>query len=369
MMDQNEHTGQNKSGGRKGGLSAEQRAAIAEANAPVRRRSEKKRVNEKGSRIRENEQRAVYSESRKKKQTATSNEGSRNDRVKSSTKQRKKDIKRQNNLLAAMLFVIAIALIGVISVFVFRINTVEVINPKEMYSSSAVAEKAGIKEGGSMLMLNGKRAEEIIEKDFPYIEDVEIKRRWPDKIIITLEYAVPAMAVDTGSGYIILNSSCKVLSSDAATFNNPAALVKGVEIVSAVPGETAVFSENLNTSQLSELSNALSECGFTDITCYDLTKISDVVIDIDHRVEVKLGTLASAPEKLKFGKEVIARTAEEDTEHAMVVDLTTEGEAYVRVKNDNNISYNDEPEEITSSVGEMSEEETTASVSQTPAVG
>lgn len=350
---------------KKGGLSAAERARLSEENAFVREKKSGRRKADKPQRTG-----AVSSRKGKNsKKDSSAGEKSRNDRVKSSTRQRKRDAKRQNNILAVMLFAVAFALICVVSVFVLKVNTVEVINPEERYQSALVSEKAGIKEGASMLLINGKKAEAVIEKEFPYVENAVIKRKWPDKIIIGLEYATPAMAIDTGRAYVILNDSCKVLSADAATYPKSAALIKGVKIVSAVPGETAVFTDDLSISQVSSLSQSLSECGFTGITSYDLTKISDITIFIDNRVEVKLGTLAGASDKLRFGKEVIARTAEEDTEHAMVVDLTTDGEAYVRVKNDNNISYSEPAEETTAAPEEDPSEAASSEASSVPAVG
>lgn len=348
----------------KGRLSAEERARLSEENGYSEVRREKKR--------REEEARA--SGKRKKsnnKASSSGKEGSRNDRVKSSTKQRKKDTKRQNNILVVLLFGVALAVIALVAVFVLKINTVEVINPSELYKEASVLKYSEIETGDSMLLVNSRKAEESIEKSLPYIEKAEIKRKWPDKIVITLEYAEPAMAVDTGTGYVILNSSCKVLEKDSAVLKAPAALLKGVSLSYVAEGEIAEFTGKIDTDELIRLAAALEDSGISDISCYDLTMLSDVIVTIDSRVEVKLGTLAGATEKFAFGKEVIKRTAEKDTKHPMTVDLSTENEAYVRVKDDNSVDYNGavtEPQEenstsaVTENMPEIPENDTTGVV-------
>ncbi len=338
----------------KGRLSAEERARLSEENGYAGVRREKKR--------REAEIKASEKNKRTKRKASSNAEGSRNDRVRSSTKQRKKDTKRQNNILVVLLFGVALAVIALVSVFVLKINTVEVINPSELYKEASVLKYSDIETGDSMLLVNLRRAEESIEKCLPYIENAEIKRKWPDKIVITLEYAEPAMAVDTGAGYVILNSSCKVLEKDSVVLKAPAALLKGVTLSYVSEGERAEFTGNIDTDELIKLATALEDSGITEVSCYDLTMLSDVIITIDNRVEVKLGTLAGATDKFAFGKEVIARTAEKDTKHPMTVDLSTENEAYVRVKNENSVDYN-------GAITEPSEEEiTSAATENTPEI-
>lgn len=326
----------------KGRLSAEERARLSEENEYSEVRREKKR--------RETEIKASGKSKNAKRKASSNAEGSRNDRVKSSTKQRKKDTKRQNNILVVLLFGVALAVIALVSVFVLKINTVEIENPSDLYLNASVLKQSGIEEGDSMLLVNTRKSEASIEKGLPYVENATIKRKWPDKIVITIEYAEPSMAVDTGTGYVILNSSLKVLEKDSRVLKSPAALLKGVTLSYLSEGETAEFTGNVDTDELISLAAALEESGITDISCYDLTMLSDVIITIDNRVEVKLGTLAGATEKFAFGKEVIRRTAEKDTKHPMTVDLSTENEAYVRVKNDNSVNYDSDVTETPENV-------------------
>lgn len=368
MMDrknQNEHEILNMKGSR---FSGEERARMVQLGNSARKRNYKSpSADEKAAK------KPQGSATGKRSQPAPRT-GSRNDAVRSSAKQRKKDKKRQNNLLGAMLFLVAVAGIAIACVLVLKINTVEVINGSDTYSDESIIAQSGIEEGDSMLLINTEAASADITTKLPFVETAVIERQWPDKVVITVEYAETAMVIDSGSGYILLNSSCKVLDDDAPVFTDMAAQVRGVSVLSAVPGQRLELQGDITADALTSLARSVEENSIENVTLYDLSKITDVVLMVDRRIEVKLGTLASAPDKLGFCREVIKRSTEEDSKHAMVIDFSADGTAYARVKKDNHVNYEDEtlpfeeiPEESTggNTVTENGAvtEETTASFS------
>lgn len=287
----------------------------------------------------------ISNPSDKARKTAKVNSGdkqsaSRNERVKSSSENRKKHKKLQNNLIIIMLLVVAVALLGAFASFAMKVNAIEVTG-SERYSDKSVLTAAGIDTGDSMLLINLRAMEHKIESKLPYIEDAVITRVWPDKVSIALTDAQPTLAVDSGTGYILMNNSCKVLDDDAVVINE-SALIKGISIVNAVPGEIAQFADDISTEDFVKLCNAFAEYGIEDISEYDLTSVSNISVIIGHRIEVQLGTLAGAADKLAFCKAVVEETIASDSKHPMVIDITADGKAYARRKDDNNVSFNDD---------------------------
>lgn len=280
----------------------------------------------------------------------------RNERVKNSSENRKKQKKLQNNLIIIMLLVVAVAVMGAFACFAMTINSIKVTG-SERYSEKTVLTAAELSTGDSILLMNPASLAYKIESKLPYIETAEIKRDWPDGVTIALTDAIPSLAVDTGKGYVLMNNSCKVLDDDAVAITE-SALIKGIGVVNAVPGETAQFTENVSTESFVKLCKAFEEYGITGITEYDLTSVSSIRVIIDYRVEVQLGTLAGAPEKLAFCKAVIDQTIASDSKHPMVIDVTADGKAYARRKDDNNVIFN-----------EPASEETTAEETTAEAVG
>lgn len=372
------------SGANRSRFSDEDRARIAQENAGARREMKRryeeiKAVREKSeentSSRRDREETKTAADSVKKKKSSVQKKsagktasksktasiaqsGSRNDRVKDSQQERKKHNKRNTNLIIAMFFIVALSFIVIFAAFALKVNTIE-IEGTERYSDKSVMEAADFNRQISMILFNAEHTENKIETALPYIENAEIKRVWPDKLLVTLEDAVPALAVDTGKGYILMNRSLKVLDDDAVTIGEDAALIRGVSVASSVPGKIIEFADEISLEEFISLISSFEEFGIENITEYNLTLLSDVTVVLEHRVEVKLGTLVGSAKKLGFARYVIEETVNSDKKHPIIIDFTADGKAYARIKNDSNVSF-EEPEteapetESTTAAGESS---------------
>ena len=106
-------------------------------------------------------------------------------------------------------------------------------------------------------------------------------------------------------------------------------------------GKTVVFSDNVSTESFVRLCQAFNEHGIENISEYDLATVSNISVMIDHRIEVRLGTLAGAADKLAFCKAVIDETIASDKKHPMIIDVTADGKAYARRKDDNSVSFSE----------------------------
>ena len=95
-----------------------------------------------------------------------------------------------------------------------------------------------------------------LQKKLPYVESVTIKRKLPDKLVITVKEAQLKLAVQQGNSYLIMTGSGKVLEIGATELPEGAALLKGVEVKSASPGKQASFPPK---EQESESARAASE--------------------------------------------------------------------------------------------------------------
>lgn len=268
--------------------------------------------------------------------------GSRNDRVKSSTEKRKKNKKIRNALTMTALFTVSLCAIGLLCVVLLTINTIEVVNAGR-YTEEKVIVTAEIKEGGSMLLFNSEKLAGKIENTLPYVEKAEIERHWPDKVVITLTEATATLAIDTGSAYVLMNDSCKVLDNQADFLVSTAAPVKGVSIDKCIPGEVIGFSGDIKAEDVASLVKALKSSGIETLTSADFSDPSCVRLVIDHRVELELGRLSDADERLlKFAAEVIERVEAENKTREIIIDLTDDTQARYRPKNSNEVVFEEE---------------------------
>lgn len=380
----------NEFGEMKSRFSGEERARLADENAQIRaerkREYEKKRreaenaydvnINSSQDKTKRNSNKNANNTKREKENSQRNNKrkvtkssadkqkrskektgyrepfkGSRNDKVRTSTLKRKKNREIHNAVIMVSLFVAAFAVISVFCIAVLKINTVVVENC-DKYADSEVIEISKIKTGGSMLLISSEKAEKEIQKKLPYVKTAEISRKWPDTVVISIDETNASLAIDKGNGYILLDSSCKVLDDNADFLVTGAAPLKGAVLTNYDVGETAEFSGNISTSEISELLAALSESKIETVTSLDITSVSDITLTLDHRVEVKLGSLSNADANLlKFAQRVIEETEKTDASHEVLIDLTSGKEARVRVKNKNEVTFENESTENTEQFG------------------
>ncbi len=259
--------------------------------------------------------------------------GSRGDRVRISAEKRKKKKKRRDAFLVTVMLLMLAAVAVVLSTTVFfKASDVIVNNQLEMYSEEVIVDASGLKAGDNMFTANLEKAAAAIEKQLPYIRVANVRRKWPDAFFIDAEYAETVLAVRKGGAYIYIDVDGKVLETDVAQPEETAAVVEGAYAESAVPGTPVAFTDEKTLSNLLTVVASIEQSGIKNVTRYDVSNPTDVVIEIEHRVTVKLGSVSTVASKIAFGKEVIDRSLTENAGKELIVDLTAGAKAFVREK-------------------------------------
>ncbi|MBQ7687601.1 MAG: FtsQ-type POTRA domain-containing protein [Clostridia bacterium] len=271
-----------------------------------------------------------------KKQNARPVPGSRNEQMNHSKKGRRKKARRREAIMVGSALVMVFAVAAVCFVFFFKVQQVSVVNSAARYADETILEASGIETGSSMLRIKPAAVSQRIEYALPYVEKAVVKRHFPDKVTVTVTYARASLAVETAGGYVLMNDACKVLQTGVKNLSDYTALVSGVEIAAAEPGRTVEFTNPALLADVSGLALAFADAGFLNVTAYDLSDRFNVTVEIDYRVDVKLGSLSAAADKLTFGKAVIDSALQDAATASakLIVDLTTENTAYVRNKED-----------------------------------
>ncbi len=258
--------------------------------------------------------------------------GSRNEQMKHSKNGRKRRARRREAVTVAGALILVCAIAAVCFVFFFKVQDISVINASARYSDAAVIEASGVKQGDGMLGLKPAAVAARLCRSLPYIESAKIKRKYPDKVIISVEYAKPTLSLETPSGYVLMNNACKVLETGVQTLPDYVAELRGVTPAALEAGGVAEFTDPDMRTYVSGLSSAFAANGFLNVTAYDFSDLFNIVVEIDYKLDVKLGSINKAEGKLRFGKAVIDSTLKDAalSSEKLIVDLTGENTAYVR---------------------------------------
>lgn len=198
--------------------------------------------------------------------------------------------KRRFGFLYKLLAFLAllVALVMGATVF-FRVEEI-VVAGNVRYHVQEIMDASGVVQGDNLFGMNKFDTARQIRQKLPYVEGVNIRRGWPDALIITVTECRPAARLAGEEGEWLISRSGKVLElveqADASVIR-----VDGIGIVQPEPGLPMVVRENQQArgDGLLALLQALDKCGMTGkVTWIDMTSPSRTQMDFDGRFTVKL---------------------------------------------------------------------------------
>ncbi|MGN1411766.1 MAG: cell division protein FtsQ/DivIB [Oscillospiraceae bacterium] len=204
-------------------------------------------------------------------------------------------------LVAVLVLVFAVTLSMTV---LFNIKTIYIEGSSE-YEASQIVEASEIYKGDNLVRLNTELAKQKILKNLMYIDDVTIKKEFPDKVIIQTVASVPAMNISTGDEYILVSEGLKLLLITDTPRENLLNVI-GFE-PSVVNGETKLQSEDEQKVKILEtIYNQLKEEGIlSDIVYVDLSDKYNIEINYSNRIFIELGSYSDLEYKIKYAHTVI----------------------------------------------------------------
>lgn len=191
--------------------------------------------------------------------------------VKRKKKRKKKKRKRKFFLLKFLLLVaLAVGLYYFLSSEFFDIQKVSVDNISH-YTEEQVVKLSKIKTGANLFKTSLGDAEKRLLKD-PYMKDVELKRKLPGTVAITVTERVEYAAVPYGSEYILIDQETIVLGRTQSAPELP--ILMGMTVKSMEPGKGLEVEQS---NVLEETLKLLSVMEKSDLY-FKKIEISDVLI-------------------------------------------------------------------------------------------
>lgn len=207
--------------------------------------------------------------------------------------------------------VICAALIFAISVF-FRVSNIEV-SGAERYSAEEIIEASGIKEGASLVTLNCRSAADRVTSELIYAGRVQINRKMPNTVVITIRESDTVACVETDVGLWLIDNYCRLLEPVTKDGKADYIEVSGVSAVSpkAGSGMSVAAEDKSKVTYLEEILRALSDADIMkDVTSIDVSNTANARIDYLGRFKVKLGRNENTEYKLGLLKSAVAELTE-----------------------------------------------------------
>lgn len=159
---------------------------------------------------------------------------------------------RRNNFFKNSIFIPFILLIAALIILAFSplfdITKIK-IEGNSILTENTILNVSGIKEGQNILRINKNEIKQNIET-LPYIDEVSIKRNWPDTLVISIKEKEAIAKIATVGAVLTLDEDANVLNSFSDNTDIDLPLIDKIEVFS-------YGFDLLNTSDNEKINNIL----------------------------------------------------------------------------------------------------------------
>lgn len=172
-------------------------------------------------------------------------------------------------------------------------------------SKEEIFLQSGIDKSKNIYLIDIKKARENILKN-PYIEDVVIKREFPDKLTFSVKQRLEIATVPFEGGYCVIDSKGIVLRilHDQSNIIKP--LIKGIDIENVKISEKIDFKNDDKAQDFLEIIEAVSSLNLLmNISYIDMTDFNLITLATNSGIDVLVGDMDNLSYKLKLLNKIL----------------------------------------------------------------
>ncbi|MBE6842491.1 MAG: FtsQ-type POTRA domain-containing protein [Ruminococcus sp.] len=233
-------------------------------------------------------------------------------------RQRQKDMRGYIFLIVFL----AVAIGASLSVtLLFNIKEIEIAGTT-MYESTEIINSSGIKAGDNLVRLSTEKAREKILSEMLYIDDVKIKKSFPDKICMELTPSVEMAYVEYRGGYLLISEGYRVLGFYETIENPDLMVIKGYflsedeviakmeedenyERITVLEKTRLVTDDDKNEEILIQILEQINKGNISDIVSIDLSTDYDIVLNYNNSINIMIGNSFDIEYKLRYAYHII----------------------------------------------------------------
>ena len=216
--------------------------------------------------------------------------------------------KRGRSVYILLVILLAVALIITLSMTLFfNIKEIRVTGDSAViYDPKEIVEAIGVKRGDNMMRLHLNELEQKAEEILIDAECVDIKRQFPNTLVIDVQKSVPAYNVSYEYGTLVISKYGKILQ------NSMDPMADLVSIYGYQPEETTVGKRLCATEErydkiFASFQNLIENNTLeTPIVAVDMSDFNDIIVNFDNRIMFSMGNWSEIDYKISFAEQVIA---------------------------------------------------------------
>ena len=219
--------------------------------------------------------------------------------------------------VALMALMCVLALVSLLLVFLRFVGVGKFeVKGSTGYDLSEQISASGIRSGDAMFSVNEKDAEDKLIEKCPYLKSVDVKKKFPNKVVFKVEERVLGWYLQVGDDFYALDYDLRILLE---TYDEASLIERGLtklvlpELESAVCDELPEFGnddEQLIVETLKIIDSFRTHEMKSRLTYLDLSNRFEITLTIDSAFEVNIGDMSNIETKLATVKSTIAKSME-----------------------------------------------------------
>lgn len=229
------------------------------------------------------------------------------------------------------LAVLALFIWGIVSLVLvfFSVEEIEV-RGDAPYSSDELIYAVGIEKGDRLYYLGADKKEKQLLDSFPYLESVEIKSYFPNRVVIEAQALDLILVTKHESGYCALDKDFLVLEVAQSISELSGARSIFLDTLGTFSGEVGQIGESEEKSLLADVF-----AGLEDFERFD--EINKIIVRDRHNISfvfagncrIVLGNTQNANEKVSLALKIY-NSGDFDRENYSIIDVSNEKKALLR---------------------------------------
>ncbi len=220
--------------------------------------------------------------------------------VDSTRKKQRKAAKRRKLtpfLIVVSVFIFAAALYLCLTML-FNVDRI-IIEGNTLYEEMDLIKTSGIEKGENLFEVDTAYAEDKLYSVYSYVEEVEVKRSFPNAVTITITEATPFSVIEEADGYTLVSAGGKVLERGLEEVPHGMLSVRGLSTV------TSTEDDVKRMELMKKIISTMQKLEMEDYVFLDLSDTLEITMIYDNRVKVDLGNELEMEYKLQFTDKVI----------------------------------------------------------------
>ncbi len=223
--------------------------------------------------------------------------------VDSSKKKQRRAKKRRKMtpfLIAVSVFILAAAVYLCLTML-FNVDRV-IVEGNTIYEDRDIIETSAIEKGTNLFQVDTKYAEDKIYAVYNYVEEIEVKRSFPNAVTITIVEAEPFAVIEEADGFTLVSHGLKVLERGLEEAPKGMLTVRGVSTV------TGTEDDKKHLDLMKRIVSSMNKLEMEGYNFLDLSDTLEITMIYENRVKVVLGNELELEYKLQFTDKVVSES-------------------------------------------------------------